>query len=191
MFAGAAIYYKTRLQPTIAQSSTEAEFVNMADAGKAALYIRWILEELKNFQTKPTPIQADNTGAISLANAQKPTRRTCHVELKHMVVLQWTDNELINYKTTKSASNYSDSLLKPTEQMKFSQHCDIFMGRKRQAYAKVNEKQKRNVKISNTILSNPIIHYISCYGLKNSKRLLNNPLYALLNEQQFTYSLNS
>ena len=50
MFAGAAIYYKTRLQPTIAQSSTEAEFVNMADAGKAALYMRWILEELQIFQ---------------------------------------------------------------------------------------------------------------------------------------------
>ena len=40
IFAGAAIYYKTRLQPTIAQSSTEAEFVNMADAGKVALYIQ-------------------------------------------------------------------------------------------------------------------------------------------------------
>ena len=39
MLAGAAVYYKTRLQPTVALSSTEAEFVNMADAGKAALYI--------------------------------------------------------------------------------------------------------------------------------------------------------
>jgi hypothetical protein len=37
MLAGAAVYYGTRLQPTIAQSSTEAEFINMADAGKAAL----------------------------------------------------------------------------------------------------------------------------------------------------------
>ena len=39
MLAGAAIYYKTRLQPTVALSSTEAEFVNMANAGKAALYL--------------------------------------------------------------------------------------------------------------------------------------------------------
>jgi hypothetical protein len=44
MLAGAAVYYRTRLQPTIAQNSTEAEFTNMADAGKAALYLRWILE---------------------------------------------------------------------------------------------------------------------------------------------------
>ena len=40
MLAGAAVYYRTRLQPTIAQSSTEAEFTNMADAGKAALYLK-------------------------------------------------------------------------------------------------------------------------------------------------------
>lgn len=50
MFAGAAIYYKTRSQPTIARSSTEAEFCNMADAGKAGLYIRWILKELRIFK---------------------------------------------------------------------------------------------------------------------------------------------
>jgi hypothetical protein len=39
MIAGAAVYYQTRIQPTIAQSSTEAEFKNMADAGKVALYL--------------------------------------------------------------------------------------------------------------------------------------------------------
>ena len=47
MFAGATVYYRTRLQPTIAQSSTEVEFTYLADAGKAALYLRWILEELQ------------------------------------------------------------------------------------------------------------------------------------------------
>ena len=70
MFAGSAIYYETRLQLTIVQSSTEAKFVNMADAGKAALYIRWILEELQIFQTKRTLILADIAGAIALTNAQ-------------------------------------------------------------------------------------------------------------------------
>ena len=129
MFASAEFYYKTRLQPTIAQSSTKAEFVNVADAGKAALYIRWILEELRIFQTKSTPIQADNTGVIALANAHKPIRRTRHVELKHMVVLQWKDDGFINYKELKSESNYSDSISKPTKQTKFNEHCNIFMGR--------------------------------------------------------------
>ena len=40
MLAGAAIYYRTRLQPTVAQNSTESEFINTADAGKVALYLK-------------------------------------------------------------------------------------------------------------------------------------------------------
>ena len=76
MLAGAAVYYQTRLQPTVAQSSTEAEFTNMADAGKAALYLKWILEELGIIIDNPTPIHADNQGAIRKVSAQQPTRRT-------------------------------------------------------------------------------------------------------------------
>ena len=182
MFAGASVYYKTCPRPTVAQSSTEAKFVNMADAGKAALYIRWILEELRIFQTKPTPILADNTGAIHLANAQKPTRRTRHVELKHMVILQWTDDEFIRYKETKSESNYSDSLSKPTERTKFNQHCDIFMGRRKPAYAALTSIIPHDTVLSHTP---NIIHYICCSASNNLKNLLNNPLYSLLNEQPY------
>ena len=40
MLAGAAVYYRTRLQPTVALSSTEAKLVNMASVGKATLYIQ-------------------------------------------------------------------------------------------------------------------------------------------------------
>ena len=71
-----------------ALSSTEAEFVNMANIGRAVLYIRWILEELGLIQKDPTPIYANNHGAIHMANAQKPTCRTRHVEMKHFVILQ-------------------------------------------------------------------------------------------------------
>ena len=92
MLAGAVIYYRTRLQPTIAQSSTKAEFTNMADAGKAALYLKWILEELGIIMLSATSIHADNQGAIRLANSQQPTRRTRHVRMKHFVILQWTDD---------------------------------------------------------------------------------------------------
>ena len=71
MLSSAAVYYCTRLQPTVALSSTEAEFVNMADAGKAALYLCWILEEIGLIQIDPTSICANNLGAIHMVNAQK------------------------------------------------------------------------------------------------------------------------
>lgn len=73
MLAGAAVYYRVRLQPTVALSSTEAEFVNITNARKASLYIIWILEEIGLIQVDPTPILADNLGAIAMVNAHKTT----------------------------------------------------------------------------------------------------------------------
>jgi len=134
MLAGAAVFYRTHLQPTIAQSSTEAEFTNMADAGKAALYLRWILDELDIIQDLPTPILADNHGAIKMANAQQPTRRTRHVEMKHFVILQWTEDEFLTYNKTRSEDNYSDMLSKPIGRNKFYEQTDILLGRRQPSY---------------------------------------------------------
>jgi hypothetical protein len=60
LLAGGAIYYCSQLQPTVAQSSTEAEFCNMTDGGKAALYLQSILDEIGIDQTLPIKILADN-----------------------------------------------------------------------------------------------------------------------------------
>jgi hypothetical protein len=134
LLAGAAIYYRTRLQPTVAQSSTEAEFCNMTDAGKAALYLRSILDELGIDQIMPTQILADNRGARQLSNARQPTRRTRHVDMKYFVILEWTEEERIAYPEVSTNNNFSDSLTKPTGRVKHYEHHDIMMGRRRPAY---------------------------------------------------------
>ena len=167
MLAGAAVYYRTRLQPTVAQSSTEAEFTNMTDAGKAALYLKWILEELGIIMNIPTPIHADNQGAIRMANSQQPTRRTRHVEMKHFVILQWTDDKFINFIDTKTDENYSDSLSKPTARTKFYEHTDIFMGRRRPTYT--NE-----ITSPNSHSQKGIVHYLSLSTYRT------NPIVSLL-----------
>jgi hypothetical protein len=136
MLAGAAIFYKTRYQPTVALSSTEAEFAAAADSGKAALYLRSILQELGVEQLLPTVIYEDNNGARLMTNAQQPTRRTRHVELKQFAVLQWVEDEQIIFGDIGTANNISDSLTKQTGRIKFYQHHDILMGRLRPAYAR-------------------------------------------------------
>jgi hypothetical protein len=134
LLAGGAVYYRTRLQATVAQSSTEAEFGFMTDAGKAALYIRSIMEELQLEQILPTQIAVDNRGAQRMTNAQQPTKRTRHVDMKEFVILQWTEEERITYENVPSALNPSDSLSKPTGRTKFYEHRDILMGRRRPQY---------------------------------------------------------
>jgi hypothetical protein len=106
----------------------------MTDAGKAALYIRSIMEELGLEQTLATPISVDNRGARQLSNAQQPTRRTRHVDMKEFVILQWTEEERILYTDVPTALNPSDSLSKPTGRVKFYEHTDVLMGRRPPSY---------------------------------------------------------
>jgi hypothetical protein len=136
MLAGATVFYETRHQPTVALSSTEAEFAAAADAGKAALYLRSILNELGVEQLLPTVIYEDNNGARLMTNAQQPTRRMRHVELKQFAVLQLVKDEQIIFGDIGTAYNISDSLTKQTGRTKFHQHHDLLMGRLRPAYAR-------------------------------------------------------
>ena len=104
---------------------------------------------------QPTLIHADNQGVIRMANAQQPTCRTRHVEMKHFVILQWTDDKFINFIDTKTDENYSDSLSKPTARTKFYEHTDIFMGRRRPAYA------DEYIYSPTTYSQKGIVHYLS------------------------------
>jgi hypothetical protein len=178
MLAGAAVYYRTRLQPTIAQSSTEAEFTNMADAGKAALYLRWILEEMGIIMEQPTPILADNQGAVRLANAHQPTRRTRHVEMKHFIILQWTDDKFIDFVDTSTDENYSDSLSKPTGRTKFYEHTDVFMGRRKPAYTTYIDQSPEHSQSKGHIINYVSVSTYSSKQECNSKD--SNPLISLL-----------
>ena len=62
MVAGAAVLYKTHYQRAVALSSTEAEFVSASDAGKVALYIRSLLQDLGLNSTTP-PLSASTIKA--------------------------------------------------------------------------------------------------------------------------------
>lgn len=56
-----------------------------------------VLHELGVEQLLPTVIFEDNNGARLMTNAQQPTRRTRHVELKQFAALQWVEDEQIAF----------------------------------------------------------------------------------------------
>ena len=149
-YAAGAVYWRARVHPTHALSSTEAEINAMADAGKAALYLHSILEELGLEQLKATEIEVDNRAARQLTNAQQPTRRTRHIDMKDFCILQWTEEEQINYRDVASALNVSDSLSKPTGRIKFHEHMDIMMGRRKPAYVKSTNTAQPSLSLRDT-----------------------------------------
>ena len=127
--AGGTIFYKTKYQDTIALSSTEAEFTAAAEAGKYILYVRTILDQIGVPQHHATVLYEDNQGALLMANAQQPTKRTRHMDIKHFSIQDWVKRDLIRLKRIATNDNFSDVMTKATARVLFYRHMEYILGK--------------------------------------------------------------
>ena len=110
----------------MAHSSTEAEFVAANEAGKMAKYLRTLLQNIGSPQEEATIIFIDNTGALMMANARQPTRRTRHMDIKHFGIRDWVEQDLVILEQIRSPQNSSDSLTKALARMLYYVHKENF-----------------------------------------------------------------
>jgi hypothetical protein len=148
MFAGGAIAYKSKYQDVIALSTTEAEFVAACEAAKVILFLRSILEDLGIPQPDATTLFEDNNGALLMANAQQPTRRTRHMDIKHFSLLDWVEKDLIILKAISTHDNASDAMTKFLSRQLFYRHYDTYMGRRGISKYVNTSAQKQSVSTS-------------------------------------------
>lgn len=127
--AGGTILYKTKFQDCVALSSTEAEFTAACDAGRSILYVRSILDEINVSQDSATALYIDNNGALLMGNAQQPTRRTKHMDLKKFALLDWVERDLLILKRIKTTDNYTDPLTKPMGKELHNRHNEYLLGK--------------------------------------------------------------
>jgi len=111
-------------------SSTEAEFTAAAMAGNAILYVRSILHEIGLDQESATVLYEDNQGTLLMANAQRPTKRTRHMDIKHFALQDWVERDLLAITTRIDTSdNWADVLTKATSRTLFHRHMNFILGK--------------------------------------------------------------
>ena len=147
--AGGTVLYKTKYQDTVAQSSTEAEFVAASEAGKSILYLRTILEQIGLEQERATILYEDNQGALLMAQAGRPTKRTKHIDIRHFALQQWVENDIIDFQRIATSDNSADALTKATPRTLFYRHMNHIMGKMIPIYA-TNLKHQRQKQLSIT-----------------------------------------
>jgi len=128
MYAGGAIGYKSKFQSIIAHSSTEAEFVAACEIAKHILFYRSLMQDIGLEQTDATILFEDNTGALMMANAQQPTRRTRHMDIKHFALLDWVEQDMLVLETIPTTDNVADAMTKTLGKNLFYRHYDTYMG---------------------------------------------------------------
>ena len=117
--AGGTIAYKSQLQPTVAGSSTESEFIQANGTGKICIFVRSIMWDLGIPQHAATLIYEDNDACTAMTNAQKPTPRTRHVEIKYFALSEWVERDLLNLERVDTSINKADNFTKPTQPYSF------------------------------------------------------------------------
>ncbi|MHB1850521.1 MAG: Ty1/Copia family ribonuclease HI, partial [Acidimicrobiales bacterium] len=113
IFANAAISWSSRKQPTIALSSTEAEYMAGCNATQELLYLRMLFQDLGQLEDGPTLLFQDNQGAINLANDFFSTKRTKHIDVKFHFIRQHIKEGRVKVNYIPTSDMVADCLTKP------------------------------------------------------------------------------
>ena len=135
--AGGTIVYKCKFQPTVAGSSTEAEFMAAYDTGKMILFVRSVLWDLGIPQEAATVLYEDNDACTAMGNAQKPTPRTRHMDIKYFSICEWVDRDLMILERINTKLNLADHLTKELSRALFHRHANFILGHIPPAYSPV------------------------------------------------------
>jgi hypothetical protein len=98
------------------------------DAGKMVLFIRSILFDLGIPQQAASVIYEDNDGATAMANAQKPTSRTRHMDTRYFALSEWVERDLMILERIHTSINEADHFTKVLDRTLFYRHIDHIMG---------------------------------------------------------------
>ncbi|KAL7125418.1 hypothetical protein ABFS83_14G115900 [Erythranthe nasuta] len=85
---GGAVCWKSSKQGTMADSTTEAEYIAASDASKEGSWIRKFIQELGVFSSASDPVRlyCDNNGAVAQAKEPRAHHKSKHVLRKYHVI---------------------------------------------------------------------------------------------------------
>jgi hypothetical protein len=116
---GGPVVWKSKKQPTIAQSSCEAEYVALSETIKELLWISMALKELGVKQSRPMKVYIDNQAAKKLAENAINQERTKHIDIRYHWIRQVVASKRVELYYTNTKQNVSDLLTKATKRQTF------------------------------------------------------------------------
>ena len=118
---GGPIYWRFMIQPTVAMSTTKAEYMAAAEAAKEALWLTGLVREL-GIQQVGIPLYCDSQSAIYLAKNQVYHSRTKHIDVRFHKIRELVAIGELLLEKIHTSENAADMLMKPITADKFK-HC--------------------------------------------------------------------
>ncbi|KAH0820277.1 hypothetical protein GEV33_002514 [Tenebrio molitor] len=112
MLGGGPVSWDARKQKTVALSSTEAEYMGLAEATKEATYLRSFLIELGLDHLSSVVVYEDNLGALKLAANPTFHNRNKHIDIKYHFIRDAVKEKILSLSHVSSAEMVADVLTK-------------------------------------------------------------------------------
>lgn len=112
ILSGAAVSWKAQKQHTVALSSTEAEYMALAEAAKESSYLRIMLQELRLCGLDCVTVCCDNRGAKCLAENPVFHGRMKHMDVRHHFVRQAVTDGIVSIESVSTNEMPADVLTK-------------------------------------------------------------------------------
>jgi hypothetical protein len=118
MLNGGSISWSSRLQQTVAASTTEAEYMAAAYATKEALWLQSLMRDF-NVETRTVVIKSDNQAAISLIQNPITSARSKHIDVIYHFTRERASRGDVTFTYVSTKDNVADILTKALEKPLF------------------------------------------------------------------------
>jgi hypothetical protein len=112
------VSWNSKRQPTIALSTTEAEYMAASQSIKEAIWLRQLFEDVGFAQVEATRIMCDNQGCIALAKNPTHHSRTKHIDVQHHFIREKIEDKVIDLKYCPTEHMIADVLTKGLAKVK-------------------------------------------------------------------------
>ncbi|XP_074655651.1 uncharacterized protein LOC141909165 [Tubulanus polymorphus] len=119
MLASSAVSWICKRQPTVALSTTEAEYMALSSAPQEVIWLRRLMNDLGAMPESPTVISEDNRGTIALAKNPVGHCRTTHIDLRHHFIREVVSDGVITIEYCHTLDMVADILTKPLPRVAF------------------------------------------------------------------------
>jgi hypothetical protein len=119
---GGAVSWSSRLQPTVAVSTAEAEYMSAASATKEALWLRKLFSAF-GVDVSPVQMLCDNQAAIKLVKHPIASMRSKHIDVQHHFVRERCAMGQVVFEYCTTDEMVADCMTKSLPLAKLKQCC--------------------------------------------------------------------
>lgn len=120
-FSGGAISWNSKLQSTVAASSTEAEYMAESATTKEALWIKKLMAAFTEVQGA-MQLYCDNQGALALLKNPISHSRAKHIDVHHHFARERVERGEVSFQYCSTADMLADMFTKALPRPKFQEH---------------------------------------------------------------------